>query len=73
MGKYFAVGSITNALKGRDILSGKGIHSYIERTPQGMPGGGCGYSIYVPGDFRTAEKVLDSAGLTGGRKEGNRR
>ena len=75
MGKHFVVGSITNALKGRDALSKSGIHSYIERTPRGLASCGCGYSIYVPGDFKSAEEILKSVGLDTdpGRKEGNRK
>lgn len=70
MGKHFVVGSITNALKGRDALSKNGIHSYIERTPRGLANRGCGYSIYVPGDFQSAGKILASEGLAQPREEG---
>ena len=68
MGKHFVVGSITNALKGRDALSKSGIHSYIERTPHGLENCGCGYSIYVPGDFLSAENILESAELIKARR-----
>lgn len=64
MGKHlFVVGSITYAIKGRDILSENGIHSYVERTPRGSKSCGCGFSIYVPNDSDKAEKILEASGI----------
>lgn len=64
MGKpLIIVGSITNALRSRDLLAWMGIRSYVERTPRSGPYGGCGYSIYVPGRADEAEKILRRHGI----------
>lgn len=64
MGKpLIVVGSITNAIKGRDLLARMGIHSYVERTPRSGSNGGCGYSIYVPENTDRAETVLRGYGI----------
>lgn len=39
--------SVTNAMRGREILRRHGISSEIERTPRGSARQGCGYSLYV--------------------------
>lgn len=71
MGRPFIlVGSITNAMRGRDILASKGIRSYVERTFRSGPNGGCGYSIYVPGRADEAEDILLRYGIRiNGREE----
>ncbi|OCN03106.1 DUF3343 domain-containing protein [Clostridium sp. W14A] len=64
------VGSITNAIKSRNILAWMGIRSYVERTPRSGPNGGCGYSIYVPERTDEAEDILIRYGIrVGGRAE----
>ena len=64
MGKpLILVGSITYAIKGRNILARMGIRSYVERTPRGGPDGGCGYSIYVPEGADEAEDILLRYGI----------
>ncbi len=58
------VGSITSAIKSRDILRSKGIKSFIERTPKISERVGCGYSIYVVNyNTLTAESILREAGI----------
>jgi hypothetical protein len=57
------VGSITNALRSRDLLAWRGIRSYVERTPRSGPNGGCGYSIYVPRRADEAETILRRHGI----------
>ena len=52
------VSSITYAIKGRELLRGKGFKAYIERTPGNLDTAGCGYSIYVSGDADAAEQIL---------------
>lgn len=71
MGKpLILVGSITYAIKGRNVLARMGIRSYVERTPRTGPDGGCGYSIYVPENTDEAEDILLRYGIrVNGRTE----
>ena len=57
------VSSVTYAIKGRDLLRNHGIKAYIERTPNASDRVGCGYSITVSGNVRTAIELLKSAGI----------
>lgn len=64
MGKpLIMVTSITYAMKGRQILLDEGFHADLMRTPRNSSGKGCGYSIYVPTNTDSAEKVLIDAGI----------
>lgn len=64
MGKpLLMVGSITYAIKGRNILSRMGIRSFVERTPEAGSGSGCGYSIYVPDRADEAQNILSHYGV----------
>lgn len=60
---YIKVGSITNALRGRDYLRSNGIKAYIDRTPKYLDRVGCGYSIFVSGDSDKAANLLKSIGI----------
>ncbi len=68
MGKpLILVGSVTYAIKGRNILARTGIWSRVERAPSG---GGCGYCIYVPDRTDEAEDILFRSGVrVAGRTE----
>jgi hypothetical protein len=57
------VGSVTFAIKGRDILAKHGIRSSVERLPHSALGCGCGYGIYVPVRTDEAEQILRMAGI----------
>ena len=64
MGKpMILVSSITYAMKGRDILSNRGMKAYVERTPRTSENIGCGYSIYVPSQTDEAERILIGYGI----------
>ncbi len=64
MGKpLIVVGSITFAMKGRDILGRRGFRSSVERVPHSRDAHGCGYGLYVPERAEEAEKILRSAGI----------
>lgn len=64
MGKpVILLGSITYAMKSRDILSRYGIKSYVERTPNTQDRLGCGYGIYVPDRTDQAEDILSNSGI----------
>lgn len=59
MGKPLIImGSITQAMKARDILSKRGIKSEIIRTPRRDVVGSCNYSVYVRNDPDRAEEIL---------------
>lgn len=64
MGKpLIVVGSITYAMKSREILSRNDIRSSIERTPRNWAAHGCSYSVYVPYRTDDAEKILTMSGI----------
>ena len=53
-------GTITYALKGKDLLRKK---ANVERITSGAGSAGCGYSIIVEGDLKTAEGILRNAAI----------
>lgn len=57
-----ATGTVTYALKGRDILRKNGFSVKIERIT-GDKTLGCGYVLLVSGDITEAEKILNSGGI----------
>lgn len=64
MGKpMILLGSITYAMKSRDLLFQHGIKAYVERTPRTGERLGCGYGIYVPHDADQAQEILARAGI----------
>ncbi len=60
---YINVSSITNAMRGRELLERNGIHGYINRTVDEEGNNGCGYSILVRGDAERAQSLLTAAGI----------
>lgn len=56
---YIKVGSVTHAMKGRDVLNSKGYRAVVRRTlkPYGS-NEGCGYSIYIDKDIERAVQEL---------------
>ena len=64
MGSYLlTTGSITYAIKGRDLLRKMGYKARIERRTSGAGSNGCGYNIFLDGDIKTAEAILKEAGV----------
>ena len=57
------VGSVTYALKAKDILRGRGIKSVIRKTPNPAKGEGCGYSVVVPGANDAVTGILRLSGI----------
>lgn len=45
--KCIKVGSLTYAMKGRDVLQKNGYKAYLTRNPHPLEDEGCGYVIYV--------------------------
>ncbi len=56
-------GTVTYAIKGRDLLRQKGFNVKIERITSGKGSAGCGYSIILTGELNDAEKILRAAGV----------
>lgn len=55
-------GSITYAIKGRDILKREGYRAGIERKVSEYKTG-CGYAIVFEGDLLKAEEILKKSGV----------
>lgn len=56
-------GTITYAIKGRDLLRRKGFAVKIEKITSGQGSAGCGYAIILNGDINEAEKLLRNSGV----------
>ena len=52
-----STGTVTYAMKGRDILRKKGFKVKVERIT-GKAALGCGYAIILEGDITEAERLL---------------
>ncbi len=65
MGKtVLLLGSVTYALRGRDLLLRHGIRAYVERLPRTNGAArGCGYGVAVPRRAEEAEQLLREFGL----------
>lgn len=62
MSKYrFTTGTVTYAIKGRDLLRHYGYRVRMERVTSGLGKAGCGYSLVVDGDAAEAERILRGA------------
>ena len=57
------VGSITNAMRGKQLLEQQGITAHLRRATAPGKGDGCGYSLLVAGDGQQAERLLRSRGV----------
>ena len=62
-GYIITTGTVTYAIKGRDLLRKKGINAKIERITSGKGSAGCGYSIIINGDVNEAVSILRSSGV----------
>ena len=56
-------GTVTYAIKGRDLLRKKGYKVKIERITSDKGAKGCGYGIILDGDMGDAENILRTAGV----------
>ncbi len=63
MNNYMIVtGTVTYAIRGRDILRRNGYKANMEKMKSGL-GNGCGYSITVTGEIKNIESILRDAGV----------
>ena len=60
---YIHVGSVTNAMRGKQLLLEQGIRSYLHRASQPAEGDGCGYSLLVTDSVAKAEQILKKRGV----------
>lgn len=58
-----ATGTVTYAVKGRDILRRNGFKARIERTSAPEKRIGCGYTVVIEGNIKKAEEILKNAGV----------
>lgn len=58
-----SVGTITYAIKGRDLLRDLGFKANITRKTGASGAAGCGYSIRIEGDLDKAMDALIKAGI----------
>ena len=56
-------GTVTYALKGRDLLRRNGIKAYVERITSGKGSAGCGYAIIVESELKRAKDLLSNGGV----------
>lgn len=64
MNRYTIItGTVTYAIKGRDILRNKGFKVSIERNSTGLSRYGCGYGIVVNGNIEQALELLKDYGV----------
>lgn len=63
MEKYiFSTGTVTYAIKAKDLLRKKGIAAYVERS-MAKDRIGCGYGVVATSDRNTAEQILRQGGI----------
>ena len=64
MNRYTIItGTVTYAIKGRDILRDNGFKVSIERNSTGLSRYGCGYGIVLSGNIEHAERLLKKYGV----------
>jgi len=64
LNNYFIItGTVTYALRGRDILRSKGYSANVKRVQHKYKNAGCGYGIVLTGDVEQAIQLLKSSGI----------
>ena len=64
MKKYIIkTGTVTYAIKGKDVLKRNGISAKVERITNVKEALGCGYAIVIEDDITKAETLLKNAGV----------
>ena len=61
--KGLKVGSVTYAMKGRDLLQRNGYKAYLTRNPHPQEDEGCGYVIYVNNIDKRCFDILKRNGI----------
>lgn len=60
--KLLVSGSVTHAMRGREVLYSHGIKAYVERVRPSKDYG-CGYGLKIKGDSQRAVELLSKAGI----------
>ncbi|MDD4699884.1 MAG: DUF3343 domain-containing protein [Oscillospiraceae bacterium] len=64
MKSYFIItGTVTYALRGRDVLRKKGYSAIVKRIQHKYNNAGCGYGIIISGDVERASQLLRENGI----------
>jgi len=69
MTRYFYVPTVTQAMRGKDVLQKAGVTAFVSRNTDMHAGAGCSYSIAVTGDGIRAEQILQKSGVKITRKD----
>ncbi len=73
MGRWnFYVPTMTQALRGKEVLAAAGIRAFVSRNTDMHAGEGCSYMITVPADGAKAERVLAQKNIKITRKDSGR-
>ena len=62
-GLIITTGSITHAIKGRDLLRKNGFKARISKRISGKNANGCAYEIYVDSNDYSIENLLLKSGI----------
>ena len=60
---YIHVGSITNAMRGKQLLEEQGIRALLHRTSHPTEEDGCGYRLLVTNTVEKAAQILRQRGV----------
>ncbi len=60
---YIHVGSVTNAMRGKQLLAEQGIRAFLHRDSRPAEGDGCGYRLLVTDGVQKAEQILCQRGV----------
>ena len=60
---YIHVGSITNAMRGRNVLEARGIRAYLQRSAHPTENDGCGYRLLITVEPTPVVKLLRDNGV----------
>lgn len=60
---YIHVGSVTNAMRGKQLLEEQGIRAYLHRASRPEDGDGCGYSLLVTEAVERSVSILQKRGV----------
>ncbi len=63
MKHVIVTGTVTYAIRGRDILRNNGYSATVERNSSGLGRLGCGYGIVVVGNIEKALEILRAQGI----------
>ena len=64
MKRYIIItGTVTYAIRGRDILRKEGFRATVERNTVGIARYGCGYGIVLNGNIEKAIEILNESGI----------